>query len=221
MNLTQERLRQLVRYEPATGAFVRLVDSARAKAGDVAGHLNRDGYRYARIDGKRYLEHRLAWFYMTGEWPAVDVDHRDLNKANNAWVNLRQATRGQNMQNIEAPSHNTSGFKGVCFDALNGKWLAFANVGGRFHNLGRFLLKDEAIAAHAAGVQRLFGEFARSTQAGATSNSDNLTEPRCADGLLGKRTPSRGAEAPLGNPQPEHDGQLRAPVAASLATLRS
>lgn len=220
MNLTLDRLKSLLRYDPQEGTFTRAAPGRRVRVGDRAGHLNRDGYRYVRVDGLRYGEHRLAWFYMTGEWPGDDIDHRDLHKSNNRFGNLRCATRSQNMHNTEAPSHNTSGCKGVCFDVSTQKWLAYTFVDGRFHNFGRYLLKDEAAAAHAAGMQRLFGEFARATHASTAGNSDNLIEPRHADGIASQRTPQHCKEAPNpGNPLSKPSGQLRdAAVVTTSAT---
>lgn len=165
MTLTLDQLRDSLNYDPETGEFTRAREASKAKAGDVAGHKNRDGYTYIRIHGKRYLAHRLAWFYVHGEWP-TRIDHRDLNRGNNAIVNLRVCTQSQNMHNIHAPRHNTSGIKGVCFDAANGKWMASINVQGKFKNLGRYLSKEDAANAYAQAAQRHFGDFAR-TQAGA------------------------------------------------------
>ena len=67
--LTQARLKELLRYEPETGAFYWLVaKSSRAQIGDRAGGLRSDGYWYIRIDGKNYVGHRLAWLYTYGHF---------------------------------------------------------------------------------------------------------------------------------------------------------
>ena len=54
-----------------------------------------------RIRGKAYYSHRLAFLYMTGEWPLEEVDHIDRNPYNDAWVNLRKATSSLNKWNQE------------------------------------------------------------------------------------------------------------------------
>lgn len=165
MMLTQDQLREALHYDPDTGVFTRARNSYKARASDVAGHNGRDGYSYIRVHSKKYLAHRLAWLYVHGEWP-TRIDHRDLNRGNNAIANLRICTQSENMHNIHAPRHNTSGVKGVCFDTANGKWMASIYVQGKFKNLGRYLSKDDAASAYAQAARHHFGDFAR-TQAGA------------------------------------------------------
>ena len=68
--VTAKRLKELLHYDPETGLFTRLITtSSRARAGMVAGSLHGEGYLSIRIDGRLYLVHRLAVFYMTGRWP--------------------------------------------------------------------------------------------------------------------------------------------------------
>lgn len=98
--LTQTRLKEVLAYTPGTGTFRwRVANSNRIKVGDVAGTPHNEGYIHIRIDGKRYLAHRLAWLYMTGEWPEYQIDHRDGIRNNNWFSNLRVATNAQNSEN--------------------------------------------------------------------------------------------------------------------------
>src|SRR4051812_10516942 len=110
--LTQERLKELLSYDPLTGVFLWLEDRGGKRAGDVAGCEKRV-YTLISVDDQIYRAHHLAWLYMTGEWPDPFVDHRDLNKHNNIWTNLREATKSQNQANIGLIKSNKSGFKGV------------------------------------------------------------------------------------------------------------
>jgi hypothetical protein len=74
--------------------------SSNARAGDVAGGANNgDRYRRIRVDNQLYQAHRLAWLYMTGEWPSNGIDHINGHRADNRWANLREATQSQNMAN--------------------------------------------------------------------------------------------------------------------------
>jgi hypothetical protein len=49
---------------------------------------------------------------MTGEWPKTQIDHINLDKADNRWCNLREATQSQNFANTRILASNGSGFKG-------------------------------------------------------------------------------------------------------------
>jgi len=111
--LTQERLKELLHYEPATGWFTWRVNSSIANIGDRAGGHHGLGYRQIGLDYKKYLEHSLAFFYMTGEWPEHEVDHINGDKADNRWSNLRPATKSENGHNKPIHRANRSGYHGV------------------------------------------------------------------------------------------------------------
>src|SRR5260370_40019772 len=95
--LTQERLHSLLDYDPDSGVFRWKCSCdhgrrGRRSAGDVAGGWaggRNSAYWMIGIDYRRYLAHRLAWFYVHGEWPPHQIDHIDLDKTNNTLVNLR------------------------------------------------------------------------------------------------------------------------------------
>lgn len=122
--ITQERLKYLLYYQPETGHFIwKNITGKRAKIGDIAGHKSKD-YITIRIDKKLYHAQVLAFFYMTGKWPQYDIDHKDLNKTNNIWENLREATRSQNGGNKTKYITNKSGIKGVSWSKRQNKWVA-------------------------------------------------------------------------------------------------
>lgn len=94
-DLDYNAMRALITYDPFTGIF-------RRKDGSVFGYGH--GHRYLRgcILGVPVLQHRLAFFYMTGKWPPRTVDHKpDTCKSNNRWDNLQLATYGE--QNAGKP----------------------------------------------------------------------------------------------------------------------
>jgi hypothetical protein len=161
--LTAARLRELLSYDPDTGTFTRLVRTGyfRAQAGAIAGSRRYNGYHIISVDAQRYYAHRLAWLYMTGEWPQAGIDHRDLDRSNNRWENLRAATQSQNLSNIGLPKHNTSGMKGVCWDRRRNCWMAKINHSGKTYFLGYFAERDAAQAAYASGATKIYGDFAR------------------------------------------------------------
>lgn len=122
--VTAEELRAVLSYEAETGQFIRLQATLRSPAGSIAGTPHGEGYSVIRVNGRLYLAHRLAWLWMTGEWP-TEIDHRDRNRSNNRWANLREVTRTQNNYNAGRRSDNTSGFRGVYRNRGRGKpWRA-------------------------------------------------------------------------------------------------
>jgi hypothetical protein len=159
--LTAERLREVLRYDPVTGLFIRRCRAGRKHAGEVAGSATRNGYRSICVDNGRYLAHRLAWLYMNGSWPERQIDHKDRDRSNNRWTNLRLATPSGNTANSRRRSTNTSGFKGVCWDKSRNRWAAYITVGYRHIYLGRFAAVEDAHDAYLAAAQQHFGEFAR------------------------------------------------------------
>ena len=154
-DLTPERLREVLDYNRDTGVFVWAVPTnPRIKVGDVAGCVPERGYRLVRIDRHPYRAHRLAWLYVYGEWPAVQIDHINGDRADNRLANLREATGAENMQNQRRPqSNNQSGFLGV--RPSGGRWRAAIMVGGRKRYLGCFGTPEKASEAYVAAKREL------------------------------------------------------------------
>lgn len=159
--ITAERLREVLHYDPETGVFTCRINRRRARTGDIAGTLTKKGYVQIAIDGSLYLGHRLAWLYMTGEWPELDCDHEDTNKSNNRWSNLREATPTQNNANCRTRSHNVSGLKGVRYDKRRSRWWACLTANKKFVWLGYHPTPEAAHAAYVTAAKDYFGEFAR------------------------------------------------------------
>jgi hypothetical protein len=161
--LTHQRATELLRYCPTTGHLFWLkTNSNRAKAGTRAGTGQPGAYRGVRIDGVRYLEHRLIWFLTHGNWPSNLLDHRNTCKDKNTLVNLREANHSQNKSNRRKQANNTSGVKGAYWHRRAGKWAAQIQVNGTNHYLGLHTNKEAAAAAYAAAAKHHFKEFARS-----------------------------------------------------------
>ena len=162
--ITAERLRALLHYDPETGVFTWRVSRHHPRAGVEAGYRRSDGYMEIRLDGRgsrHYRMSRLAWLYVTGEWPAAEIDHIDGVRANNRWSNLREATPSQNRWNGKTPKHNTSGFKGVSWHRHRGKWVANINAHRKRQFLGEFDTPWQAYQAYLKRAAELHGEYAR------------------------------------------------------------
>lgn len=162
--ISAERLRELLSYDPETGSFIwKLQAGTRGVKGSAAGSMSSHGYLVIQLDRRTYKAHRLAWLYMTDEWPVDEIDHADLDRANNRWRNLREATQPQNMANRGALPTNTSGFKGVCWHKATGKWTAQIRIRPHRQHLGLFDTAQEAHAAYVAAAEKYHGEFRRTS----------------------------------------------------------
>lgn len=162
--LPHNRLLELLHYEKETGVFTWIGRTGRGsniRIGDAAGSIDHYGYAIIYIGGKHYKAHRLAWFYVTGEWPRHQIDHKDMNKINNAWTNLREATHGQNQHNATIRTDNTSGYKGVHWNKHSKKWRARIMVGKKYLLLGDFDDITEAHEAYVTAAQKHHADFAR------------------------------------------------------------
>lgn len=148
--ITQERLKQLLHYDPDTGVFV-----SNFKRRQV-GSLTEKNYVRLNLDKRLYMAHRMAWLYMTGEFPKREIDHIDGDRSNNKWVNLRLATRKQNMENIGLFCTNTSGYRGVIWYRRNNKWGATVFHNGKRHFGGLFDSREQAATAARALRDSLF-----------------------------------------------------------------
>jgi hypothetical protein len=161
--LTQERLKELLTYNPETGVFTRNFAKGNRAAGSVTGCLNK-GYLRTTCDKHPYANHRLAWLYVHGVMPELDVDHINRDKSDNRICNLRLATASQNQFNAGPRSDSTTGIKGVSWVKAIKKFKAAICVRGERTILGYFPTVVEAAAAYARAADRLHGDFARASR---------------------------------------------------------
>lgn len=149
--LTAERLRELLSYDPETGVFTWRVGGHGRRSGDVAGCDNGAGYVKIIIDGRNRLAHRLAWLYTHGRWPECFIDHRNGDRADNRIANLRECSPAQNQHNRHrADRGSASGLIGAHRQPHSRRWRATIKAGGKHRHIGTF---DTPEAAHAAYLQ--------------------------------------------------------------------
>lgn len=153
--LTQARLKELLSYDPETGIFTRKLTAGGQIPGSVAGTLRkRDGYTDIMIDNHKYLSHRLAWLYMTGEFPEEDIDHIDGTRNNHSFSNLRSVSRTTNVENQRrAQRNNACGFLGV--SKRGNKFLAQIWSRKTYYSLGLFDTPEEAHEAYVSAKRSL------------------------------------------------------------------
>jgi hypothetical protein len=166
---SRKYLRQCLQYGPQDGSLIWRADRPRIhfatnaaygswlrRFGDrPAGCINRSNGRWRiKISCQVFDSSRVIVKWMTGVDP-VEVDHRDKDRLNLRWPNLRRATRDKNLANRAVRSDNMSGVKGV---RLLPGGSVMARVGQTY--LGVFPTLEGAHAAYFAEAKRRWGSFA-------------------------------------------------------------
>lgn len=171
----QEYLRQTFDYDPAQGALTwahkprsRFATTHAwqfwnsAYAGKKAGNKRRDGRLVIVIEGKKYQAHRLIYKWMTGKEPN-QVDHVNVDRTDNSFENLRDATESLNKRNSKVRSHSISKIKGVYKEKdryLHKKpYRAQISINGRTKVIGRYATAEEAHDAYCQAAKQIAGEF--------------------------------------------------------------
>lgn len=161
--ITQELLRELLHYDLDTGIFTWLPRDLRhfrtqkeaeawnsKFAGRRAGTMSfkkhcGKSYRDIGILRKKYSEHRLAFLYVTGNFPKNDVDHKSGDGCDNRWINLRDVTKFDNMKNTRLRNDNKSGHHGIDWDKKRNMWRARVKVNNVTIYIGRFDNIEDAV----------------------------------------------------------------------------
>lgn len=156
----EQKLRAKIDYNPLTGALKWKSRHSGQMVEDLtADRLMLDGYRRVTAGGKSIQAHRVAWLLQTGSFPTNQLDHINGIKDDNRWVNLREATRAQNMHNRKLQKNNKSGVKGVSWQASSKKWRATLKANGIKVLDQKFSSLDEAKAAIETAREKWHGEF--------------------------------------------------------------
>lgn len=152
-DLNAEQLRSLVTYNPETGLFLWVTAGRGRQMNRPAGGPTIYGYWQIRLLGRTYRANRLAWLYMTGNWPTHFVDHINGIKDDDRWNNLRDVPQTINAQNRRSASTKSS--TGV-FGAQKTKegYRAKIVVNGLIVSLGTYRTPEEAHAVYLAAKRQ-------------------------------------------------------------------
>lgn len=148
MSLSHTELLRLLHYSHETGEFTRKIKTSNSvKVGDVAGGISEGRYIKINVGGGVHYAHRLAWFYVTGAWPTLHIDHKNGNGLDNRFSNLRDVDVTTNGENKRYPTRrNLSGLLGV---HVNHKgFQARITVHGKRISLGTFQTPELAHSAY-------------------------------------------------------------------------
>jgi hypothetical protein len=156
VELTQERLKSLYEYDPATGVF-----TSRLYNKPVG--FNHRGYLVVELwhqgRQRKFKLHQLAWLYVHGCWPNPMADHINGIKTDNRIDNLREVTKAQNAQNkkiyVTKSGLPRSGFKGVHWIKACQKWRAAIGHNNKTINLGMFDDPEKAFLAYKDAAKKL------------------------------------------------------------------
>lgn len=108
---------------------------------------NKVDYLRVYFNGKQHYAHRIIWCMLVSEVVPDIIDHLDGDGLNNNPANLRGSTHTTNMRNQSMNIRNTSGVAGVHWSASRERWVAAGWQLGATVPLGRYLDKQDAIAA--------------------------------------------------------------------------
>jgi HNH endonuclease len=161
-----KELKEELYYEEDTGNFFWLTSGNGRHLGNPIGYKSLSPYLSITFQGNVLRANRLAWFYMTGEWPSegMVVDHEDGNPRNNRWKNLRLATSVENAANRRRRQQTLSGAKGVHLDPISKLWNVQIVYNGTKHLFGPFEQVATAHKVHEKESKRIREEFHRPTE---------------------------------------------------------
>lgn len=157
--MQHDYLKTILHYDAATGIFVWLQPPKYhpRMLGKAAG-CNSTGYTIIRINNKKHKAHRLAWLYVYGELPMLEIDHKDGNPYNNSIGNLRLCVNPQNQANRKRQQGKRLP-KGVRRN--RDRFVARISFNKELITIGSFSTAQEASDAYFDKARELYGIFAR------------------------------------------------------------
>jgi len=157
--ITAQSIREKFDYDSISGALTR------KKYQKKVGWIENTGYRRIEIDGEKYLASFIIWMWMTGKEPIESIDHKNGNRSDDRWINLREANGRQNRWNSKTPTNNQSGIKGVYRDKRCSKkpWVASITANHERIVLGWFSTLQEAKTARTTVENTHHGKFRRTS----------------------------------------------------------
>ena len=131
--------------------------------------------------GRTFKTHQLvACAFLENPNDLKCVDHRDRNKLNNNYENLRWCSSGQNNMNRTKRNRCSSVYKGVSWNKRNRKWQANIKIDGKQKHLGLFEDEKEAAKMYNEKAIELYGDFANLNEISDTDD-ENIEDDNTED----------------------------------------
>lgn len=127
--LTQELANKYFEYKNGE-LYWKIKISKNKQIGDIAGCVQKNGYKIFMFKNKFYYAHRVIYLIHYGFIPKY-IDHIDRNPSNNKIENLRQATQSDNICNRPVQCNSKSGVKGVFWIEKRQRWVAKCQYQGK------------------------------------------------------------------------------------------
>lgn len=143
----------LIWKRPNLVAFTGRIAGTELLTGYISVIFTWNGHRHA------FLAHRAIWAMTYGEWPTKSIDHINRDRVDNRPENLRLASAAENGRNRAKNKNNSSGYKGVTWDAAHGKWRSSITVNRKTKYLGLFERAEQAHRAYTDASILFHGEY--------------------------------------------------------------
>ena len=122
------------------------------------------GYRFVQLskNGKvkiHYIHKLVAKEWVLNPEEKKCIDHRDGDRADNHFENLRYATYSENNRHRNKRANTTSMYYGVCFHKETDKWRAQIQIDGKRKHLGYFSDEKEAAEVFNTAAAEFYKEF--------------------------------------------------------------
>jgi hypothetical protein len=155
-NIDAEKIKEYLNIDIHTGSATWKKTHFKGKK---AGTINSKGYVVIQVDGVMLALHRIIWTLAHGN-PLTFIDHINGIRDDNRIENLRLASNSYNQANARLRTNNTSGFRGVYWEANIQKYSARIKKDRVSHYIGAYDTKYEAYEAYCKAAKQLFGDFA-------------------------------------------------------------
>ena len=120
---------------------------------------NGNGYLQVALynETKKYFYiHRLVAIHFLPNWNNYEeCDHKNNNRSDNRYCNIRWINRSNNMRRIPKKDNLTSKYKGVFWDKHLNKWTASIRLNHKKIILGRYTTEEEAYSKYCEFISTL------------------------------------------------------------------